>query len=292
MSRFGKGFEHPGSNLNVVDASGLGRFTTAVLFRGPHGEQRVWGSRRNRKGLDSEPAHLVARSRPRHLFPIELGSLTWWIAVLFMIGSTLFAVGSASALYGHGLAAQSGLVFFAGSIFFTSAGYLQFLEVINEPDALTKTRPPTSFWRWEPHKLGWWAVLVQLVGTLLFNMNTFEATQHLSSLDQDRLVWVPDALGSICFLVASYLAYGEVCNDWMDWQPRNVSWWIVVINLLGSVAFGVSAVASFVLVQSGELVSAYDSNLGTFAGAICFFVGAYLLLPEMTSHSEPHASSG
>lgn len=202
-----------------------------------------------------------------------------------MVGAALFAVGSASALFGATFATRSSAILFVGSLFFTSAAYLQLLEVVNEPDALSKARPAVSLWRWEPHKIGWWAALVQLTGTLLFNINTFEATRTLSSIDQDRLVWTPDAIGSICFLVASYLAYIEVSRHWFGWQPRNISWWIVVINLLGSVAFGVSAVASLVVVQTGQMLSAYGSNLWTFVGALCFFAGAYLLLPEMTSHS-------
>ncbi len=50
---------------------------------------------------------------------------------------------------------------------------------------------------------------------------------------------------------------------------------------MGSVAFGVSAVASYVT-SSGQLLSVALTNLGTFVGAICFLVGALLLLPERT----------
>ena len=278
------------SDSRIVDRGRLGRFTTSLVLEDATGQRLVWSSRRNRKGLDPEPAHLVARSRPRHILPIEPRSITWWIAILFMVGSALFALGSASALFWTTLATGSDAVFFAGSVFFTSAAYLQVVEVVNEPDVLTRTRPRISLWRWEPHKIGWWAAVVQLIGTLLFNMNTFEAMRVLSPIDQDRLVWAPNAMGSVCFLVASYLAYAEVCRRWLGWQPRNISWWIVVINLLGSVAFGASAASSVVIVRTGELVSAYGSNLWTLVGAVCFFLGAYLLLPEMTSHSAPQAS--
>lgn len=271
---------------HVIDRGGPGPFTTALVLQDPAGQRWVWHSRRNRKGLDPEPAHRVAQTRPRHALSINPGSVTWWIAVLFMIGSALFAVGSGSALLGTPV---SGAVFFIGSIFFTSAAYLQFLEVVNEPDALTQERPRTAMWRWEPHKIGWWAAVVQLVGTLLFNMNTFESMRTLSPIAQDDLVWAPDAIGSICFLVASYLAYAEVCRGWTAWQPRNISWWIVVINLLGSVAFGVSAAASVVIVRTDALLSVHTANLWTLIGAVCFLVGAYLLLPEMTAHSAAQA---
>ena len=280
-----------GDEPRIVGRSGLGRFTTTLVVQDFSGRRWIWSSRRNRKGLGLEPAHRAAQTRPRHALPVSPGSITWWIAVLFMIGSALFAAGSGSTLFAAPWAPASGTIFFAGSIFFTGAAYLQLLEVVNEPDALTKERPRTALWRFEPHKIGWWAVVVQLVGTILFNMNTFEAMRTLSPNAEDRLVWAPDAIGASCFLVASYLAYAEVCRRWIGWQPRNISWWVVFINLLGSIAFGVSAIASFVVVPSGELLSAHTSNLGTFVGAICFFVGAYLLLPEMTAHSDTGALS-
>ena len=65
-------------------------------------------------------------------------------------------------------------------------------------------------------------------------------------------------------------------------MPHLRSWRIAALNLLGSVAFGVSAVASYILPTTGEPASVLLTNLGTFVGAICFFVGAALLLPERT----------
>jgi hypothetical protein len=56
-------------------------------------------------------------------------------------------------------------------------------------------------------------------------------------------------------------------------------------NLLGSIAFGVSAVASYVIPATGELRNAERANLGTLVGAVCFLVGALLLLPERTEES-------
>jgi hypothetical protein len=88
-------------------------------------------------------------------------------------------------------------------------------------------------------------------------------------------------LGSICFLVSSWLAWAEECDGSFAWRPSRISWWITALNLFGSVAFGVSAVASYVT-SSGQLLSLALTNLGTFVGAVCFLVGAILLLPERT----------
>ena len=52
------------------------------------------------------------------------------------------------------------------------------------------------------------AAIVQSAGTLFFNVTTFRALQ-VDALrpDYDRLVWRPDAFGSICFLVSGVIAY-------------------------------------------------------------------------------------
>ena len=56
-----------------------------------------------------------------------------------------------------------------------------------------------------------------------------------------------------------------------------------MLNMIGSIAFGVSAVASYVVVDSGLLRNAERANAGTFVGALCFFLGALLLLPQRDS---------
>ena len=107
-------------------------------------------------------------------------------------------------------------------------------------------------------------------------------------------IWRPDALGSICFLVSSWLAWAEECHGPFAWRPSRISWRITALNLVGSVAFGVSAIASYVT-SSGQLLSLALTNLGTFVGAVCFLVGAVLLLPERTLESpadEPDPGSG
>jgi uncharacterized membrane protein YgdD (TMEM256/DUF423 family) len=80
--------------------------------------------------------------------------------------------------------------------------------------------------------------------------------------------------------VSSALAFAEVCHRWVCLRRRSLSWWIVALNLLGSIAFGVSAVASLVEPSSGEPLSARIANAGTWVGGVCFLVGALLLMPE------------
>lgn len=213
------------------------------------------------------------------------GAVGWWIGVLFAVGATLFALGSAP---GYATTVGSGadaLTLFIGSVFFTSAAFLQYLEAVNAQGAapLSSQRGRFRILAWEPRNLSWWSSLVQLAGTLYFNISTLEATRRNLSVPQvNHLVWKPDAIGSICFLVASGLAWWELVHAFWSWRPRSLSWWIVALNLLGSIAFGVSAVASFVVPTTGNPVNIALVNLGTFVGALCFLAGAVLLLPERT----------
>ena len=131
---------------------------------------------------------------------------------------------------------------------------------------------------------------MQLAGTVFFNVSTGVAmVSDLSAQAAHRHVWRPDAFGSVAFLVASALAWFEVCHGWTAWRPRSLSWSITLLNLIGSVAFGVSAVAGYINPDTGQLHNAEVSNLGTFIGALCFLAGALLLMPERTEDSEAPA---
>ena len=261
-----------------IDATGPAPFVTRRTFRRPDGSQVTWESRVQRKH------HSVLDDRRGSTWwaPRAIG---WWIGVLFAIGSLCFALGAApgyAELVGD---AADAITFFVGSIFFTTAALLQYLEVANT-SRVPPGEPGHERWRlvtWEPHRIDWWAALIQLVGTVYFNVSTFHAIDlELSASSANQLVWRPDVLGSICFLVASGLCWAEAGHAWWSWHPRSISWRITALNLAGSIAFGVSAVAAKELSTSDQVRNVTLMNLGTFVGALCFLVGALLLLPERT----------
>jgi hypothetical protein len=266
-----------------VDAAGPGPFVTRETYRLPDGRLVTWTSRSQRKQHS-----LLDTGRGSTWW--APGAIGWWIGVLFAIGSACFAVGAAPRYVDAVGVAADGVTFFVGSLFFTSAAALQYLEVANaarNPPG-TEVRERRRLVTWEPHRIDWWAAVVQLAGTLLFNVSTFdEMLQHLSASQADRLVWTPDAFGSVCFLVASGLAWAEASHGLWSWRPHSLSWLITALNLVGSIAFGASAVASYVVPASDQPRNVTLMNLGTFVGAIAFLIAAVLLLPERT-----HGDSG
>ena len=214
--------------------------------------------------------------------------VSWWIAVLFTLGSLCFLV-APLPFYLNQVGPQSVAgTFFVGSLFFTSAAVAQWLETVNteyEEHAAAGGSLRTFVWR--PRRIDWWSSGVQLLGTLFFNITTFRGlTVAIEDPSYNHLVWQPDALGSICFLVSGYLAYVEVSGRGLRLPARTLEGGIVTVNLLGCVAFGASAVTGFVLPVTGELVNVALTNATTSIGALCFLVGALLLLPEGVKESD------
>ena len=129
---------------------------------------------------------------------------SWWIGVLFAIGSVCFVLGPMPGFVQLVGSAADGTVFFVGSVFFTSAALLQYLEAANADRGPAEgKRRRMRLLTFEPHGTDWWATLIQLVGTLYFNVDTFRAMQASFDTSQvDRLVWRPELFGSICFLIS------------------------------------------------------------------------------------------
>ncbi len=245
----------------------------------PDGLVARWDSRRQRKHTAPERASGGTWWDP--------GARGWWIGVLFAVGAALFALG---ALPGYadavGIRADA-ITFFLGSLFFTGAGFLQYRESVDAADG-----GPAHGWRrvfvYRPRQIDWWATAIQLIGTLYFNISTGNAVRvELTAQAAHQHVWRPDALGSACFLIASGLAWFEVCHGWVAWSPQRLAWWITLLNLMGSIAFGGSAVTGYIVPATGEIHNSELSNLGTLIGALCFFTGAILLLPERTEGPPP-----
>ena len=207
--------------------------------------------------------------------------------MLFAVGSTLFALGAVPGFADAVGTRADSVTFFVGSIFFTTAALLQYLEAVDAAPG-GPVRGWGHIFTYRPDRIDWWACGIQLVGTVYFNVSTGAAVSaNLSAETARHHVWRPDAIGSVCFLLASALAWFEVCHGWSAWSPGDISWWITALNLVGSIAFGCSAVASYVVPSTGAIWNVELSNLGTFVGALCFLAGAVLLLPERTAVSDP-----
>jgi len=220
------------------------------------------------RSLGDRTAALIGHAlafAPRHA-----ARVAWdrWIAIGFAIGSACFLVGPFPGfvqLVGPG---ADGVVFFAGSVFFTLAAGLELRE------------STVRLGRWASDS-SWWSAAVQFAGTLFFNLSTFAAMQDgLSTKQENRLVWSPDVFGSACFLISGALAYRVASGYRLRPVHRDDSWRTAAINLAGCVLFGIAAIASFVVPSSGSILDLAASNWCTALGALCFLIGAVRIYPR------------
>ena len=214
--------------------------------------------------------------------PVRLNAMIAW---LFMVGSACFVLGSVPAYLDAVGGTVDGVTYFVGSIFFTSASFCQLVQAQSPGttgvDEVGQHRPaPVRLLGWQPHDRNWLAAASQFPGTLFFNVSTLAALTHnATAAESDRYVWRPDLFGSVLFLVASAFGILAVSGRFLVVEPRSVPWWVAWVNMLGSVLFMASALASYVLPSTDELVSTRLSVAGTLFGAACFLVGAALMFP-------------
>jgi len=235
-------------------------FVTHVRYRVGDGAVVEWEARRHRR-----------TGRGQH-------SLTWWIGLLFAIGSACFIVGPVPAYAGAVGAMGDAATFFIGSVFFTTAAYLSYMQVVR--------RGGGRWFGWEPAAMGFWATLIQFVGTLYFNVMTLAALLANVREPAADHIWRPDAIGSVCFLVSSAIAFGEAGHRWFSWRPGERDWHITALNWWGSVLFGISAIGAYTL-PDGDLLSLRWDNVGTVLGGACFLVAAILMMPEGREEPAP-----
>lgn len=279
------------SPYQLTEQTGPWPFTTRRVYEGLDGSRHVWSSRYHRKRLAR--ADELKRLRVSALLwrcVWNPQDLNWWIGSIFAIGASLFILGSLLVLVPP-LATQSLLstldinaVFFAGSIPFTTAAFLQLFQAANAGDYVPATSPITGrqlILGWRPNDIGWLSCAFQFAGTILFNFNTYDAMlPGLDWLEEDILIWGPNFAGSILFLASGHLAYAEIGHGHVSWRTANLSWWVTVANLLGCIAFMVSAIFAFVPPEPIGFDAAWVSVLFTLLGAIGFLVGSLLMLPE------------
>jgi hypothetical protein len=202
-------------------------------------------------------------------------------ATAFVIGGSLFSLGALLAQADAGGPRLAAAVYLVGGAFFTTGAYAALLQVANaprgaDPDGILRT-PPWRWWSLEPGRLDWASAVTLFAGTLFFAVSLLDALiGDLSVAQVHRLVWSPEVVGCVLFLVSGHLSLTEMHRDRPRGRRADLGWWIVVVNQVGSVLFMVAAIAAFVRPASGDALAVGVANWSTFAGAACFAVAGLM----------------
>lgn len=186
-------------------------------------------------------------------------------ATAFVIGGSLFCLGALLAQADLGGPRLAAAVFVAGGVFFTTGGYMSVLLVANDGGGR---------WRWwstEPGNLAWGSAVALFVGTLYFGASLLAALiGDLTTAQIHRLVWSPEVVGCVLFLLSGHLALLQLRRERRRGRRNDLDLRIAVVNQLGSALFMVAAIAAFVRPTTGDELAVGIANWSTFAGAACF----------------------
>jgi hypothetical protein len=222
-----------------------------------------------------------ATRRPDAATARRLARINAVAATAFVVGGSLFALGALLSQANLGGPRLAAAVYLAGGVFFTTGGYASVLQVANaprgaDPDGVVRAAP----WRWwstEPGRLDWASAVSLFVGTLYFGASLLAALiGDLTTAQEHRLVWAPETIGCVLFLVSGHLALVEMHRDRPAGQRADLGWWIAILNEVGSILFMGAAVAAFVRPSTGDELAVGLANWATFAGAACFAVAGLL----------------
>jgi hypothetical protein len=196
-------------------------------------------------------------------------------ATAFVVGGSLFSLGALLAQAHVGGPRSAAAVFMVGGVFFSTGGYASVLQVANaprgaDPDGVVRA-PRWRWWSIEPGRLDWASAVALFVGTLYFGASlTAALAGDLTTAQLHRLVWSPEVIGCVLFLVSGHLALTEMHRDRPRGRRADLGWWIAVVNQAGSALFMAAAIAAFVRPTSGDELAVGVANWATFAGAACF----------------------
>ena len=124
--------------------------------------------------------------------------------------------------------------------------------------------------------------VIQGVGAVLFQTNLTAAfARDLSIVQQELLLWVPDLLGSVLFLVSSSIFF-HLARPIQGREEEGQDRSLALLNMAGSAFFILSAFGAYVSPLTDTEAYPFVANLGTLIGAAFFWVSSIPGLPHGT----------
>ena len=213
----------------------------------------------------------------------------WWIAITFILGSVLFCVG-AILPFTRGLStAATNVVYLVGSSLYLVGALIQFIRgrrmKINHRD-------DTSAMRHLANKNSR-AAGIQAIGALLFQTSMTGAfIRSLSIAQQEKIIWVPDLFGALCFLIASSMFFTLRYPIQHRQDNGRSARQLAMMNIVGSAFFVISALGAYIVPLTDQAIYPRIANLGTVAGAVLFLLSSIPGLPTKPSASRPSTPPG
>lgn len=232
--------------------------------------------------IDSEIVEWNARwhRRQRSHTPSGQRSISWWLSVLFTIGSVLFVAGGIATIVG--LDRPAAWMNLIGSIAFSVGATVALIEAAV---AAKRLNLPGFAGLWAT--AGGKAAIIQIIAAVGFfqiAMITGIITD-LNWVTTDVWLWTPSTIGSIGFVTSSMISLQEA-------RPAaDIGTAASTANLAGSVCFLLGSLAGY-LAQGPIRIPGNDfANPVFLIGSVLFLAGSAAGLAELRQPLRPHQTS-
>lgn len=220
--------------------------------------------------------HVLIRrlTTPRRLWaPRDSG---WWIAITFIVGSILFGLGAIFPLIPGFPIEIINIVFLVGSSLYLVGAGIQAVQgrrmKINDRGDAKDVRAFAN-----RNSRG---AFIQAFGAILFQTSmTGALINSLSTTQQERIIWAPDLIGAVCFVTASSIFFSLNYPIQQRQEDAENAKLLALFNIIGSAFFVLSALGAYIVPLTDESIYPAVANIGTFIGAIFFFISSIPGLP-------------
>ena len=186
---------------------------------------------------------VVERIRARPAVAIRLGRCNTVSGISFFLGGGLFTLGAVLSQLERHPGRPSNWTFLVGGFFFSTGAYAALVQEINSPHGIdddgAADREPLALvgLRAAPAGLdGRLRVVLRHPGVRHQPARRVHR-QTWTTKQIDHLIWAPEMVGCVLFLVSGHIGIIEVCHGRFRLLPRSLGWWIVIVNQLGSWLF-------------------------------------------------------
>ncbi|WPT15234.1 hypothetical protein PSENEW3_00003175 [Picochlorum sp. SENEW3] len=153
------------------------------------------------------------------------------------------------------------------------------------------------WWGWDFHNVGFTAAFLLGFGCLIFSIAVFTAIPGVVADDQwqvqQALIWAPQTIGSVCFVLSGLLYTLEEQDVWYKPGFTRIGWYASFANLIGGIGFLMSSIFGYLANWKGNgevCCQHWGTAFNAFYGNWAFMVGSLILLLEVENKdpASPH----
>lgn len=204
----------------------------------------------------------------------------WWVASTFIVGSVLFGLGAALPLISNFPVEIINVVYLAGSSLYLIGAVIQANQ--GRKMAINDQADPAATRRFADRNSR--GAIIQAFGAVLFQTSmTGTLIRSLSTMQQESVIWAPDLVGAFCFVIASTIFFTLRYPIQQRQEDRVSARFLALLNIIGSGFFVLSAIGAYIVPLTDQSIYPSVANIGTFIGAIFFFISSIPGLPPRSS---------